>query len=101
MVRDRFIMGQRDCGLRRHLDSVPPDTPIREIVDRCRVWESHSDMNRLLPAPALGPEVPVAVIQDATDDSSSGRREGDPGASDRPINCRDSREGFSCIKAPG
>ena len=31
MVRDRFILGQRDCGLRRHLDSVPPDTPIREF----------------------------------------------------------------------
>ena len=39
MVRDRFIADQRSCGLRRHLDSVPPDTPIREIVDRCRVWE--------------------------------------------------------------
>ena len=36
MVRDRFIADQRSCGLRRNLDSVPPDTPIREIVDRCR-----------------------------------------------------------------
>ena len=36
-------------------------------------------MNRFSPAPALGPEVPVAVIQDATDDSFSGQREGDPG----------------------
>ena len=41
MVRDRFIAAQRSCGLRRHLNSVPPDTPIRDIVDRCRVWESH------------------------------------------------------------
>ena len=46
MVRDRFISGHRDCELRRHLDSVPPDTPIQDIVDRCRVWESHSDQNR-------------------------------------------------------
>ena len=59
-----------ETGLRRHLDSVPPDTPIREIVDRCRVWESHSDIYRLSPAPALGPE---AVIQDSTDNSSCGR----------------------------
>ena len=22
---------------------VPPETPIRDVVDRCRVWESHSD----------------------------------------------------------
>ena len=43
MVRDRFIADQRSCGLRHHLDSVPPDTPIREIVDRCWVWKSHSE----------------------------------------------------------
>ena len=30
MVWDKFIADQRSCGLRRHLDSVPPDTPIRE-----------------------------------------------------------------------
>ena len=45
MFRDRFS-DQRSCGLRRHLDSVPPDTPIREIVDRCRVWDSHSEQKR-------------------------------------------------------
>ena len=43
MIRDRFITGHQDCNLRWHLDSVPPGTPIREIVDRCRVWESHAD----------------------------------------------------------
>ena len=46
MVRDRFIANQWSCGLRRHLDSVPPDMPIREIVDHCRVWESHSEQKR-------------------------------------------------------
>ena len=46
MVRDRFIVDQRSCGQLRHLDSVTPDTPIREIVDRCRVWESHSEQKR-------------------------------------------------------
>ena len=76
MVRDQFILGKRDCGLRHNLDSVLPDKPIREIVDRCRLWESHSDMNRLSsPAPALGPKVPVAVIQNGTDNSSPGWRE--------------------------
>ena len=44
MVRDRFVSGHRDCALRRRLDSVPLDTPIRDIVDRCRVWESYSDI---------------------------------------------------------
>ena len=45
MVRDRFTDGQEKCALRRHLDSVGPDTPIADIVDRCRVWESHEEMD--------------------------------------------------------
>ena len=44
LVRDRFIAGQDSCALRQHLDSVSPETPIRNIVDRCRVWESHADI---------------------------------------------------------
>ena len=43
MIRNRFIAAQQSCGLRRHLDGVSSDTPIRDIVDRCRVWESHSE----------------------------------------------------------
>ena len=43
MIRDKFIAGQRQCTLRRQLDGFAQDTPIGEIVDRCRVWESHSD----------------------------------------------------------
>ena len=92
MVRDRFILGQRDCKLHRHLDCVPPHTPIRDIVDLCRVWESHS------PTPALEPVVPAAVIQDATNSSLS-QREGDPDVSDRPTNRRDSREVLSKLVA--
>ena len=45
MVQGIFIADQRSCGLWRHLDSVPQDTPIREIVDHCRVWESHSEQS--------------------------------------------------------
>ena len=40
LIRDRFIAGQRECSIRRHLDNVGQGTPIRDIVDRCRVWES-------------------------------------------------------------
>ena len=43
MVRDRFIDGQAECALRRHLDSLGPDTLMRDIVDSCRVWESHNE----------------------------------------------------------
>ena len=43
MIRDIFIAAQRSCRLRRHLDGVSSDTPIRDIVDRCCVWESHSE----------------------------------------------------------
>ena len=41
MVRDRFIDGQAECALRRLLDSLRSDTPMTDIVDCCRVWESH------------------------------------------------------------
>ena len=43
LIRDRFIAGHYSCELQRHLDSVPPQTPIQDVVDRCRVWESHAD----------------------------------------------------------
>ena len=37
LIRDRFIAGHDSCALRRHLYSVVPETPIRGIVDCCRV----------------------------------------------------------------
>ena len=43
LIRDRFIAGHESCDLRHYLDCVPPDTPLRDIVDRCRVWESHAN----------------------------------------------------------
>ena len=43
MVRDRFIDGQTECALRRHLDSFGPNTPMQTIVDSCHVWESHNE----------------------------------------------------------
>ena len=43
LIRDRLIAGHDNCDLRRHLDSIPPETLIRDVVDRCRVWESHAD----------------------------------------------------------
>ena len=45
MIRDKFIAGQEQCALRRQLDGFAQGTPIGEIVDSCRVWESHSDLN--------------------------------------------------------
>ena len=56
LIRDRLIAGHESCELRRHLDCLPPDTPLRDIVDRCRVWESHTDpsvrrVSRLMPEP--------------------------------------------------
>ena len=47
MIRDKFIAGQEQCALRRQLGGFAQDTPIGEIVDSCRVWESHSDSNRV------------------------------------------------------
>ena len=45
IIRDCFIAGHNSCELRRHLDSVSPETPIWDIVDWCRVWESHADLD--------------------------------------------------------
>ena len=42
MVRDRFSDGQAECALRQHLDCFGPNTPMQNIVDSCRVWESHN-----------------------------------------------------------
>ena len=47
IIRDKFIAGQEQCALRRQLDGFAQGTPIGEIVDSCRVWESHSNSNRI------------------------------------------------------
>ena len=65
LIQDRFIAGHNSCQLRRHLDSVPPETPIRDIVDRCRAWESHADSD-VLRAFKPGPDTvfPAYVVSD-------------------------------------
>ena len=47
MIRDKFITGQRQCALHRQLDGFAQDTPIGEIVDSCRIWESRSEPDRV------------------------------------------------------
>ena len=43
MVCNKFIAAQQSCDLRRHLDSAAPETSIGDIVDSCRIWESHAE----------------------------------------------------------
>ena len=43
MVRDRFIDGQADRSLRRHLASLKPSTLMIEMVDSCRIWKGHCE----------------------------------------------------------
>ena len=43
MVRDRFIDGQADRSLRRHLASLKLNTPMIEMVDSCRILERHCE----------------------------------------------------------
>ena len=66
------MAGHDSCELRRHLDSVPPETPIRDIVDRCRVWESHVDSDvRRISKPGTDRAFPTYVVSDSergTDD---------------------------------
>ena len=64
LIRDRFIAGHGSCDLRRYLDCVPPDTPLRDIVDRCRVWESHADPEvRRISKPMPEPAYPTYVVK--------------------------------------
>ena len=64
LIRDRFIAGHESCELRRHLDCLPPDTPLRDIVDRCRVWESHSNSSlRRVNKPMPEPTYPAYVVK--------------------------------------
>ena len=44
MVRDRFIDGQAERALCRQLDSLGPNTPMTDIVDCCRMWERHCEV---------------------------------------------------------
>ena len=43
MVCNKFIASQQSCDLRWHLDSATPETSIVDIVDSCRIWESHAE----------------------------------------------------------
>ena len=64
LIRDQFIAGHGSCELRRYLDCVPPDTPLRDIVDRCRVWESHADPEvRRISKPMPKPAYPTYVVK--------------------------------------
>ena len=43
MIRNKFIEAQRSCELRRHLDGAAEEASIGNIVDSCRIWESHAE----------------------------------------------------------
>ena len=43
IVRNKFSAYQQSCDLRRQLDSAAPETLIGDIVDSCRIWESHAE----------------------------------------------------------
>ena len=74
LIRDRFIAGHSSCELRRHLDSVAPETPIRDVVDRYRVWESHADPAvRRVSKPSPDPIDPSYVVGDSDNISETTR----------------------------
>ena len=70
LIRDRLIAGHSNCDLHRHLDSVSPETPIRDVVDRCRVWESHADPAvRRIGKPNPDTTYPTYAVGDADSDN--------------------------------
>ena len=100
LVRDRFITGQEHRALRRHLDSVGPDTPISDIVDRCRVWESHEDRNfgPLSRHEPTGPRGVFQVTQQISDEHSGMSTEPDKNSSEFGILAQRLRE---MVQQPG
>ena len=65
LIWDRFVTGHENCALRRHLHSIPPETPIQDIVDRCRVWESHADTGiRRIVKPVPESALPVYTVEE-------------------------------------
>ena len=87
LVRDRFIIGQENRALRRHLDSVGPDTPISDIVDRCRVWESHDESGSepIARHEPTGPRGVFQVTQQVSDEHNETSTEPDPAPSEYEI----------------
>ena len=69
LVQDRFITGQVECALHRHLDSMGPDTPMRDIVDSCRMWGSHAEATDSWGG-GQDPEDPRAIYQVVEDSQS-------------------------------
>ena len=94
LVRDRFIIGQENRALRRHLDSVGPDTPISDIVDRWRVWESHDESNSrpIAKHEPTGPRGVFQVTQWVSDEHSEMSTEPDPAPSEYEILAQRLRE---------
>ena len=66
IIRDRFVAGHHSCELRWHLDIVLLETPIRDIVDCCRVWESHADSDvRRISKPGPDRACPMYMVGDS------------------------------------
>ena len=42
MIHNKFIAAQQSCELCRYIEGAAADAFIRNIVDSCRVWESHT-----------------------------------------------------------
>ena len=74
LICDRFIAGHSSCELRRYLDSVPPETPIRDVVDRCRIWESNADPEvQWISKPSPDPIYQAYVVGDSDNISETKR----------------------------
>ena len=74
LIRDIFIAGHSNCDLRRHLDSVPPETSIRDVVDRCHAWESHTNpVVRCMSKPTPDPTYPTYAVGDTDNDNEATR----------------------------
>ena len=75
LIRDRFIAGHSiavvSCGGTLIVSLRRP--PIRDVVDRCRIWESHADpAARWVSKPSPDQTYPAYVVGDSDSISETG-----------------------------
>ena len=75
MICNKFILAQRSCELRQHLDGAAAEVLIRYIVDSCRIWESHAEtvvVGSVRQYPVDSQSMPQATVWDMSPPATFG-----------------------------
>ena len=62
-VKALWTWDMQTARLRLIRDIAPPETPIRDMMDRCRAWESHADpASSRMRKPTTDPMYPAFTV---------------------------------------